>query len=131
MAKKEGNLFVNYKLLGQHIQEVRRSRSISQEALAEALDVSVGHIGKVERGERYVNLERLAEISLFLKVPIEELIAGCIEAEKDFQPVVNPQLPEILTILHTLLKGQPQKVMCLAVSLVSEVVKAFNESDIN
>lgn len=130
MAKEEGNLFVNYKLLGQHIQEVRKSRSISQETLAEVLDVSVGHIGKIERGERYINLERLAEISLFLKVPMEDLIAGCIDAEKDFKSAVNAELPEILEMIHTLLKGQPQKVMRLSVSLISEVVKALNEPDI-
>lgn len=130
MAKEEGNLYVNYKLLGQHIQDVRKSRSISQEMLAEMLDVSVGHVGKIERGERYISLERLAEISVILKVPMEDLTAGCINAEKNFQPVVNASLPEIMDRMHTLLEGQPQNIINLAVSLVSDTVKLLNESDV-
>lgn len=130
MAKEAGNLFINYKLLGQHIREARRVRSISREVLAEALDVSVDYMAKVEHGGRYINLERLAEISLFLKMPMEDLIVGCVDAERDFQPVINALLPETIDTIHTLLKGRSPKVMGLAVSLVSEVVKAMSEPDI-
>ena len=37
------------------------------------------YYGKIERGECRTNLERLAQISVLLNVPLEDLISGCME----------------------------------------------------
>ena len=40
---------VDYGAIGQRIKQVRRSRDMTQERLAEALSVSVGYISQIER----------------------------------------------------------------------------------
>ena len=37
------------------------------------------YYGKIERGECRVNLERLAQISVLLHTPLEDIISGCME----------------------------------------------------
>ena len=52
---------VDYGAIGQRIKQVRRSRDMTQERLAEALSVSVGYISQIERGVTKINLDTLAE----------------------------------------------------------------------
>lgn len=121
--------YLNYQLLGRHIQSARKARNITQEMLAERMNVSLGHIGKIERGERLINLERLAEISILLRVPIEDLIAGCIDRERDSIPVINALTHEKVDVIYTLLKGQPEKVVNLATTIIRDIVNGLNEPD--
>lgn len=121
MPKTE--FFVNYELLGMHIRDARKARNLTQELMAEHLSVSPSHVGKIERGERHINLERLAEISLLLNVPMEDLIAECVQGEKEALPVINATMPESINAIQTLLKGQPQQIIDLVTAITDEVVK--------
>ncbi len=56
------------------LQELRRSRSLTQEELAEALFVSRTAISKWEQGRGYPSLDSLKEISKFFSVSIDDLI---------------------------------------------------------
>ena len=56
------------------LQELRKSRSMTQEELAEALFVSRTAISKWEQGRGYPNLDSLKEISRFFSVSIDDLI---------------------------------------------------------
>ncbi|MCR5672113.1 MAG: helix-turn-helix domain-containing protein [Lachnospiraceae bacterium] len=56
------------------IQELRKSRSMTQEELAEALFVSRTAISKWEQGRGYPSLDSLKEISRFFSVSIDDLI---------------------------------------------------------
>ena len=47
------------KLLGKRIREERMRIGLTQEQIAEYIDVSTTYIGLVERGERSVTLEKL------------------------------------------------------------------------
>lgn len=69
---------VSFKIIGRHIRAARKRRNLTQEQMAEAMDISVAHYGRLERGEREINMERLAEISVRLGVPIEKLVGGCV-----------------------------------------------------
>lgn len=71
-------MVVSYKTIGRHIRSARRARSMTQEQVAEAMKFSVAHYGRLERGEREINVERLAQLSILLHTPIEHLIAGCV-----------------------------------------------------
>ena len=66
---------VSYKVIGRHIQEARKQAKLTQRAVAEKLNMSDTYYGKIER----VNLERLAQISVLLHTPLEDLISGCME----------------------------------------------------
>ena len=120
---------INYHTLGKHIKAARKARHITQEMLAEKMDVSVGHVGKIERGDRLINLERLAQICLILQVPIEDMIAGCVDKELDASPVINALTQEKVDTIHTLLKGQPRKVTDMVTEVVHDIVKGLNKPD--
>ena len=56
------------------LQELRKSRSLTQEELAEALFVSRTAISKWESGRGYPNIDSLKDISRCFSVSIDELI---------------------------------------------------------
>jgi transcriptional regulator with XRE-family HTH domain len=56
------------------LQELRKSRGLTQEELAEALFVSRTAVSKWESGRGYPNLESLKQISRYFAVSIDELI---------------------------------------------------------
>ena len=58
------------------LQELRKSRSITQEELAEALFVSRTAISKWESGRGYPSIDSLKEISRYFSVTIDELICS-------------------------------------------------------
>ena len=58
------------------LQELRKSRSLTQEELAEALFVSRTAISKWESGRGYPNIDSLKEISRFFSVTIDDLICS-------------------------------------------------------
>lgn len=58
------------------LQELRKSRSMTQEELAEALFVSRTAVSKWESGRGYPNIDSLKEISRLFSVTIDELICS-------------------------------------------------------
>ena len=67
---------VDYKLIGERIQRVRKSRGMTQEIMAEKLDVSIGYVSQVERGITKISLDLLAAISSILDCDVASLISG-------------------------------------------------------
>ena len=58
------------------IQELRKSRGLTQEELAEALFVSRTAVSKWESGRGYPSIDSLKEISKYFSVTIDELLTG-------------------------------------------------------
>ena len=58
------------------IQELRKSRGLTQEELAEALFVSRTAISKWESGRGYPNIDSLKQISNYFSISIDELLSG-------------------------------------------------------
>ena len=58
------------------LQELRKSRGLTQEELAEALYVSRTAISKWESGRGYPNIDSLKEIAAYFSVTIDELLSG-------------------------------------------------------
>ena len=58
------------------LQELRKSRSLTQEELAEALFVSRTAISKWESGRGYPSIDSLKEISRYFSVTIDDLICS-------------------------------------------------------
>ena len=57
-------------------QELRKSRGLTQEELAEALYVSRTAISKWESGRGYPSIDSLKEISKYFSVTIDDLLSG-------------------------------------------------------
>ena len=61
---------------GEKLRELRKSRGLTQQELAEALYVSRTAISKWESGRGYPSIDSLKEISGFFSVSIDDLLSG-------------------------------------------------------
>lgn len=58
------------------LQELRKSKGMTQEELAEALYVSRTAVSKWESGRGYPNIDSLKELSRFFSVSVDDLLSG-------------------------------------------------------
>ncbi len=61
------------KLLGSRIKELRKFRKMTQEKLAELIDIEPNNVSKIEIGKNYPSPDNLAKIALALNIEIYEL----------------------------------------------------------
>jgi transcriptional regulator with XRE-family HTH domain len=64
------------KAFGKRVAEVRKSRGVTQQHLAEQIGMSVVAIAYIETGKRWARLGTLSKIAKSLKVDIHELFKG-------------------------------------------------------
>lgn len=64
------------KTFGKRVAEVRKSRGVTQQELAEYTGMSVVAIAYIETGKRWARLGTLSKIAKTLKVDISELFKG-------------------------------------------------------
>lgn len=62
------------KKLGENIKKYRLMNNLSQEKLAEKVDLSREHLAAIETGKEYISLKRLFLIADVLNVPVKDLI---------------------------------------------------------
>ena len=58
---------------GHKVQEIRKTRNLSQEQLAELAGVHRTYIGMIERAEKNITLCNIEKIAKALKIEIKEL----------------------------------------------------------
>lgn len=68
----------DYASIGLRIKHARTKNGISQDKLAEALEISRNHLSQVEIGEKGISLEMLVATANILNVPISELLADSL-----------------------------------------------------
>ena len=66
---------LDYSVIGQRIKQARLAKNLTQEDLAEQIDISVAFLSRVERGNSHINLKRLNQLCRLLDV--SELLKGC------------------------------------------------------
>jgi transcriptional regulator with XRE-family HTH domain len=74
---------VDYSLLGKRIREERLRLNLTQEKLAEDINISTAYLGQIERGERSVTLEKLIPLANRLGVTVDFLLADYISPDSD------------------------------------------------
>lgn len=100
---------IDYKLIGERIKEARKKAGISQERLAEIIDVANAYISRIERGSSQINLKRLSQISIALSIPIDKLINGTtveskIYLNKEFQEVLEKCTKDQQKLIYNIAK---------------------------
>ncbi|OGK19957.1 hypothetical protein A3C23_04625 [Candidatus Roizmanbacteria bacterium RIFCSPHIGHO2_02_FULL_37_13b] len=60
--------------LGKRIKRMRKKAELTQEQLAERVNVSTTHIGLVETGKRRISLKTLQKIASTLKIKTRDLL---------------------------------------------------------
>ena len=59
---------------GKRVREVRKSKGISQERLAEMSGIDRSYMGNIERGEKNITLKKVYEICDALEIEIQNLV---------------------------------------------------------
>lgn len=70
---QEQNFLRNF---GKRLAEVRKDRGVTQQQLAEAVNMSVVAIAYIETGKRWVRPGTLQKIAKALRISIADLFAG-------------------------------------------------------
>ena len=100
---------IDYKLIGQRIKRLRKSNGMTQEVLAERLNVSIGYVSQVERGITKISLDLLGAISTILHCNIAELVSESAihstnymedELIEEFKKLDDKKRKYILKIIH-------------------------------
>ena len=114
---------IEYKVIGRHIRAARKQKEMTQEAVAEALGVSLNHFGKVERGDRPINLQRLSQLSLLLEIPLETLVEGSVIADDGIavQNANTAEASDFLDSMESLTKGCSEGALRLMLRLCADI----------
>lgn len=76
---------MNQTALGKRIREERKKLNLTQEQLAELVNVSTTYIGFVERGERTITLAKLVNIANALGVSVDYLLCDSVSPDATVQ----------------------------------------------
>ncbi len=93
---------MNYDTLeiGKRIRELRRKKGLTQEQLAEQLNISTVHLAKVETGKRGCSLDILIDIAAFFDASLDYLALGKARGNE-----LCEQLNSVILVLETLRKN--------------------------
>ena len=96
---------MNFLALGTRIKNKRLEKNLTQEQLAEKVDLSAVYIGQIERGERKMTIQTLVKLANVLETSIEELLSDSTEGN------LNAKLNELLDVAKKLDVSDLDKVI--------------------
>lgn len=73
---------IDYKVIGQRIKIARIKKDITQETVADIVDITPAHMSNIETGKTKVSLPTLISIANALSVSVDELLCDNILASK-------------------------------------------------
>ena len=74
----------DYSVICRRIKQSRIEQNMTQENLADIIDVSIAFLSRVERGKAQLNLKRLIQIAEVLKIAPGYLLTGSNITSKDY-----------------------------------------------
>lgn len=92
-------------LFGNNLHEYRKKRRMSQEQLAEKLEISVKHLSSLETGKGFVSAELLEKISEILEISPAALFYSAEEKSVDENDI---------TVIGTIIEEEFQKAVLAA-----------------
>ena len=96
---------MDYIALGTRIKNKRLEQNLTQEQLAEKVELSAVYIGQIERGERKMTIETLVKLANSLNSSIEELLKDSTSSN------INARLNELVNISKELDTSDIDKVI--------------------
>ena len=105
-------------LLGKRIREERLRLNLTQERLAEDVNLTTAYIGQVERGERNLTLENLVTVANRLGVSVDYLLSDSITPGNDGEYYIWSQL----------MSGRSEIQKTLAVNMVKLMFNYMDET---
>lgn len=84
---------LDYSIIGQRLKKARQNKHLTQENLAEKLDLSVAFLSRIERGSSHINLKRLNQICDILEISEGQILNGSSGNSKNY---LNEEFTELL-----------------------------------
>lgn len=84
---------VDYNIIGERLKRARLAKGLTQDNLAESLNISIAYLSRIETGTTKVNLRRLSEICNLLSVSEAEIISGVSDDSENY---LNDDLSNLL-----------------------------------
>ncbi len=103
---------INYKKIGNRIKEARNRLGLTQEKLAERIEVSPSYISEIERGTSICSLAVLVSIAEILNLNLDNLINGINEKNVDVS-------------FSKIMRGIPKENQDLYISICKNIAKSF------
>lgn len=108
------------KLVGARIRDIRKSKGLSQEALAELAGFNSSYIGFIERAERNISILNLEKIAVALRVGVSDLFSYVREYEDLAES--ESRLKEILSML----KNRDSRDLNTAKNVLLEIFERYD-----
>lgn len=109
------------KSIGRRIRAARKALSLTQEQIAEQMKISVAYYGRLERGEKVINLERLTEISQLLRVPVSQLLEEApAAASPEIEVSASSFLEQMIHYSHHCSDSTLRRMLAVCAALAAE-----------
>lgn len=100
---------LDYNIIGSRIKKARMAKNLTQEDLAEKIDISVAFLSRVERGTSHINLKRLNQICNLLDVTEGYILNGASNNSKnyldeEFYEILKNCTPEKQKLIYSIAK---------------------------
>lgn len=100
---------LDYSVIGSRIKQARLAKNMTQEDLADQIDISVAFLSRVERGNSRVNLKRLNQLCDLLDVSEGYLLNGASSSsenylDKEFTDLIKSVSPEKQKLIYNVAK---------------------------
>ncbi len=84
---------LDYNIIGLRLKKARLNKHLTQEKLAEKLDISVAFLSRIERGSSHINLKRLSQLCSELDVTEGDILNGVSSISSNY---LNNDFNELL-----------------------------------
>ncbi|MBQ2938566.1 MAG: helix-turn-helix transcriptional regulator [Clostridia bacterium] len=100
---------IDYSVIGSRIKQARLAKNMTQEDLADKIDISVAFLSRVERGNSHINLKRLNQLCGLLDVSEGYLLNGASSSsenylDKEFTDLIKSVSPEKQKLIYNVAK---------------------------
>lgn len=104
---------LDYTIIGERLKKARVDKKLTQEKLAEKLDVSIAFLSRIERGNSHISLKRLSEVCDILGVTEGYILNGVSTKSNNY-------LSEDLSTLLKDCPAEKQKLIYKIAKVISE-----------
>ena len=100
---------LDYSVIGQRLRKLRIDQNLTQEELAERLEVSIAFLSRIERGTSQINLRRLVQLCEILGVSEGFILNGSSDTSTnylndEFSTLLSSTTPENQKLIYKIAK---------------------------
>ena len=100
---------LDYNIIGERLKKARIENNLTQEKLAEKLDVSIAFLSRIERGSSHISLKRLSQICDILGITEGSILNGSSNNSNtylvsEFDDILKNTTPEKQKLIYKIAK---------------------------